>query len=66
MLYWAGKDATNKSKPMKIAKKQALSIIKIPLSAIMKLENYKHAIMTKRINSNIKDEDRAHLSAYLQ
>lgn len=53
MLSWVGNDATNKSKPMKIAKKQALSIIKIQLSATLKLESYKLAIMKKRIDCSI-------------
>ena len=53
MLSWVGNGAAHKSKPMKIAKKQAPSITKIPLNAIMKRGNCKPAIMKKRIDSSI-------------
>lgn len=57
MLSWVGSDAAIKSKPTKIAKKQEPSIIKIPQSATVKLENFKHAIMKKRKHSKIQHED---------
>ena len=66
MPFLAGLNAVNKYKPMKIVKRLELSTIKIQLNAIIKPENFKLAIITKRTIINSQNEDLTHLLTYLQ
>ena len=66
MPFLVGLNAVNKYKPMKIVKRLELSTIKIQLNVIIKPENFKLAIITKRTIINSQNEDLTHLLTYLQ
>jgi len=66
MDFLDGINVLLKSKHMKIVKKQVQYILKIQLYAIIKQDNFKLAIIIKRIISLIKIKSRANMFTNIQ